>query len=256
MKTIRVAGIQMPVLRNVEKNRDAILEAIEHAAREKAQILLTPEGALSGYTHEIDPPAVRKALAKVTAFARKKHVGLALGTCMVEDDGKCYNELRFYKPSGEFLGFHTKTLCCGSHDDPSKGEVNHYGVLRLRVFAWRPGLLIGGLICNDMWANPGCTPMPDPHLTQKLSQMGARIIFHAVNGGRDGSEWSEVGWRYHESNLRMRARSGRVWIVTVDNCYPERIQCAAPCGVVAPDGSWFCRTASKGSQFFCCTIKL
>ena len=30
--------------------------------------------------------------------------------------------------------------------------------------------------------------MPDPHLTQQLARMGARVVFHAVNGGRDGGE--------------------------------------------------------------------
>jgi hypothetical protein len=30
--------------------------------------------------------------------------------------------------------------------------------------------------------------MPDTHLSRQLSNLGARIIFYAVNGGRDGSE--------------------------------------------------------------------
>ena len=103
---------------------------------------------------------------------------------------------------------------------------------------------------------PGCTPEPDPHLTQQLSRLGARIIFHAVNGGRDGSEWAEVAWQYHESNLRMRARSAKLWIVTVDNCRPIRIPCSAPSGVIDPKGNWACKTAPQGEQFFVHTIDL
>ncbi|MEM7386692.1 MAG: hypothetical protein AAF514_17280 [Verrucomicrobiota bacterium] len=37
--------------------------------------------------------------------------------------------------------------------------------------------------------------MPDPHLSQKLSQAGAQIIFLSINGGPDGGAWSEeVNW--------------------------------------------------------------
>jgi hypothetical protein len=75
-------------------------------------------------------------------------------------------------------------------------------------------------------------------------------VFHAVNGGRDGSEWSAVNERYHESNLRMRASAGRLWIVTVDSCHPVSLPCSAPSGVVAPDGSWAVRAAPQGEQYF------
>jgi predicted amidohydrolase len=98
--------------------------------------------------------------------------------------------------------------------------------------------------------------MPDPHLTQQLARMGARIIFHAVNGGRNGGAWSEVAWRYHASNLRMRARAGGLWIVTVDNCHPTDIPCSAPSGIIDPEGNWVCRTASKGKAYFTYALEL
>jgi predicted amidohydrolase len=115
---------------------------------------------------------------------------------------------------------------------------------------------VGALICNDLWANPECTPGPDLHLTQQLAGMGARVLFPAVNGGRDGSEWSEVAWQYHESNLRMRARAGRLWIVTVDSAEPVHLPCSAPSGVVAPDGRWAIRAPAQGEQFFAHTLEI
>jgi predicted amidohydrolase len=255
---LRVAGLQMPVSNDIRRNADRICAAIRRAARARAEILLTPEGSLSGYRPDFEVREAADALARVTALARQLRVGLALGTCFVEPDRKCYNQLRFYRPSGEFLGFHTKTLLCaglGRAASP-RDEINHYAVRRLRVFAWAPGLTIGGLICNDVWANPQCTPMPDVHLTQRLAGRGARIIFHAVNGGRDGSENSKVAWRYHEANLRMRAQAGNLWIVTVDNSHPANLPCSAPCGVVSPHGRWVCRTRPRGEQFFVHTIDL
>jgi len=258
---IRIAGAQIPVTLDLESNVRALLRAIDYAVQQRADVLLTPEGSLSGYTPRLDADAVRGALAQVTARAREAGVGLALGTCLIEADCVCYNQLRFYRRDGAYLGFHGKILRCGSWDDPRRsgsplrGEINDYGLAPLRTFELE-GICVGGLICNDLWANPECTPMPDPHLSQHLAQMGARILFHAVNGGRDGGEWSRVAWHYHEANLRMRARAGRLWVVTVDNCHPEDLPCSAPSGVVDPDGHWACQTAAQGEQFFAHTITL
>jgi predicted amidohydrolase len=253
---IRVSGAQIPVTRDIELNVRNIERAIDYAISENSGILLTPEGSLSGYTHEFDARAAEAALDYVTQKAQEANLGLALGTCFVEpQDMKCYNQIRFYKPDGEYLGFHSKTLTCGSMTEPPRGEINHYAINPLKTFDYN-GILVGGLICNDLWANPECTPVPDPHLTQQLSKMGARIIFHAVNGGRSASEWSDVAWRYHESNLRMRARAGSLWIVTVDNCHPINIRCSSPSGVINPQGEWVCRTEPKGEQFFSYTIEI
>jgi len=32
-------------------------------------------------------------------------VALALGTCFVEENASCYNQIRFYDSSGSYLGF-------------------------------------------------------------------------------------------------------------------------------------------------------
>ena len=251
-----VAGSQIQVTTDIESNVTSINRAIDFARDKKADILLTPEGSLSGYTHEFDVRAVEDALECVTSKARDSNVGLALGTCFVEPgEAKCYNQIRFYQKDGVCLGCHTKTLLCGSLTNLPGGEINHYSVRSLRTFRFS-GITLGGLICNDMWANPDCTPMPDTHLSQQLSGMGARIIFHAVNGGRSKDLWSNLVWQYHESNLRMRARSGHLWIVTVDNCNPTHLCCSSPSGVISPDGNWVCRADSKGVQYFVYTIDL
>jgi len=253
---LRVAIAQLAVTDDVGANVAGITRAIEFASAEKADVLLTPEGSLSGYTHKFDVRAVADALEVATTRAKDARVGLALGTCFVEpDDGKCYDEVRFYAPDGRYLGFHNKTLLCGNMAKPPQGEINHYAVRPLRTFDFI-GVKVGGLLCNDMWANPTCTPMADPHLSQQLAGMGARIIFHAVNGGRGPGEASDLAWQYHESNLRLRAQAGRVWIVTVDSCYPTHLRCSAPSGVIGPDGRWVCRAEPQGVQHVACTIEV
>jgi predicted amidohydrolase len=254
-KKLRVCGAQQDVTDSVPANIAQIRASIDCASGEHADILLTPEGSLSGYRADFDRGEVRKALEEVTAYAREKRVGLALGTCFEEDDGRCHNQVRFYSAEGAYLGFQSKTLTCGSLEDPPKGEINAYAVAPLQIFSFK-GVAVGALVCNDMWANPGCTPQDDPHLLWKLSGMGARIVFHAVNGGRCEGDWADVTWRYHESNLRMRARAAGVWVVTVDNSYPSDSGTAAPSGVVGPDGDWVCRVERKGEQRFVHTISL
>lgn len=257
VRTLRVATAQIPVTRDIAANAKTIHRALDVATREKADILLTPEGSLSGYTPKFDQAEVDKHLSAIVERASEAGIALALGTCYTEpDDKKCYNELRFYNAEGTLLGFHTKTLLCGSLTTPSKGEINSYGTRPLQTFQIK-GIQVGGLICNDMWANPQCTPMPDSHLCQQHSDSGAQIIFLAINGGRNGGAWSEqVNWPYHESNMRMRAAAGKVWVVSADNCAPVDIPCSAPSGVLRPDGQWAAKAPRKGEHVTVHTIRV
>jgi len=253
---IRVCGAQQEVTSDIDTNVKAIEKAISYAANQQADILLTPEGSLSGYSHLFDSEKVQDALQYITEYAAKASVGLALGTCFIEpSDNELYNQLRFYAPDGEYLGFHSKILRCSDTEDPNESELAHFSASPLRTFQFK-GITIGGLLCNDLWANPCCTTVSDEHLSQQLSQMGARIIFHAVNGGRDGSAQSELIWQYHQSNQQMRALAGKLWLVTVDNSSPVSLNCSAPSGVINPNGQWDCKAQPKGTQYFVHTIKL
>jgi len=253
---LRVAGAQLPVTNDVGRNVAALRRAIASAAAEGAEILLTPEGSLSGYTPRFDRAAVADGLKSVRESASAAGLALALGTCFVEEDGRTYNQVRFYDAEGRFLGFHAKVLRCGTPGDPPEGEINEYAEAPLRTFEIG-GVCVGALICNDLWANPGCTPMDDPPLVRRLAGLGARVIFHAVNGGRDGTPWArDVVWHYHRTNLQMRARAARVWIVTCDNCAPLHLPCSAPSGVVDPEGRWRVRSPSQGEHLFVHTLNL
>ncbi len=140
--------------------------------------------------------------------------------------------------------------------DPPRGEIEHYAASPLRTFE-TGGIRVGGLICNDLWANPECTPEPDIHLTHRLALMGARIIFHAVNGGRDDSAMSQtVVKSFHESNLRMRARADALFIATVDNAHPTDLGVSSPGGLVGPDGEWIARAPDRGRHIWAATATL
>jgi predicted amidohydrolase len=242
----------------VKANLAAIERAVSYAVVEKADILLTPECALSGYVADFDADGTVAALKHILSVAQKAGIAMALGTCYVEaDDGRKYDELKFYTKEGEYLGFHAKILLCSRIAKPSKGdEINHFSTRPLRTFEIK-GVTVGGLICNDLWANPEYTPQADSHLSQQLAGQGARIIFQAVNSGQEKGESLELNRRFHEANLRMRARAGKVWIVTVDAVSTEPgLSNQVPSGVVDPSGNWAVRLESDKEQYFAYTIKL
>ncbi|MBT5873862.1 MAG: carbon-nitrogen hydrolase family protein [Candidatus Latescibacteria bacterium] len=252
---LKVAGAQIAVTGDINSNVAAITRGLAYAEGECADILITPEGSLSGYSPEFDRTEAESALEHITALAAKKRIGLALGTCYFENDDHCYNQVRFYGPDGQYLGFHSKTLTCGTMTAVPQGEINDYAVTPLRTYQFE-GCTVGALICNDMWANPACTPQDDSHLAHQLSDMGTQVLFHAVNGGRDGTEWAGLIWQFHESNLRIRARAGNLWVVTVDSAEPVNLPCSAPSGVINPEGAWACRVPDQGEQFFAHSIEI
>lgn len=263
---IRVAGAQIPVSRDVQANVQAITRAIAFAAREKADVLVTPEGSLSGYTPEFDAKATGRALETVLARARVAGIALVLGTCFEAKDGRRYNAQQFYTREGDYLGFHAKILLCRRMSDPEgKGEVDSFQTRALRTFRFS-GLTVGGLVCNDYWANPEWTPMDDPHLAQRLGEMGARVIFVSANTRSRTGEEVQLGREYHMSNIRMRARAAKTWVVVVNAGDPagstgEPAESGprllpAPSGIVAPDGTWAVSVLPADEQFFVHTIRL
>jgi len=254
---IRVAGAQVPVVRDISENVETLTRAIEYATQEKADVLVTPEGSLSGYTPDFDAAATQQALDKVLPQARAAKLALVLGTCFEAEDGRHYDGQQFYDNEGKYLGFHAKILLCRRMANPAaKGEIDFFHSRPLRTFDLF-GLTAGGLVCNDMWANPEWTPMDDPHLSQRLKEMGARVIFLSANTGGGTGESLVLNRSYHETNLRLRARAGKLWIV-VANAADSRDNEASYCpsGVLAPDGTWAFTVPPHGEQLFVHTFEI
>ncbi len=255
---LRVAGAQIPVTRDIAENAAAIHRAIEYAAGEKADILVTPEGSLSGYVHDFDPDSLARSLQQVTRKAREARLALALGTCFREPgEERPFDGIRFYDRDGTYLGFHAKILLCKRMSDPRPGgEVDRFATRPLRTFALL-GITVGGLVCNDLWANPEWTPQDDPHLSQQLARIGAKVIFLSVNSGEGEGDDLLLSRQFHESNLRLRARAGRQWIVAANACDPRgRLARNAPSGVVDPAGRWIVKADPIGERFFTATIEV
>jgi predicted amidohydrolase len=186
-------------------------------------------------------------------------VGLVLGTCYKEEEEArrtwdptypakreefCYDQVRVFSPTGEYLGAYSKILLGSSLQQPGTGEMKSFVAGSLRTFSWN-GICFGVLICNDLWATPGSTTIPNPYLPWQLKKMGAEVIFHSVNTGH-----VQRYRPYHESSEALWAWSLSVPIVTVNALtdHTKPINCRS--GVIGADGERKCEAPDVGERFF------
>ena len=241
-----LSGLQMTVTNNIKNNQEQIIKGIQKAALEGASFLITPEGSLSGYTSNFNQSELSAALEEIRAAAGKMKVGLMLGTCykeLIKGKEFCFNQVRVYSPEGHFMGEYSKILRCSNLDIPGSGEMVEYVEGELKVFNWE-GLRFGILICNDLWATPGYTTMPNPYLPWKLKQMGAQFIIHCINSGT-----VQLYRSFHESSAELWAFSTHIPILEV-NAAQGNETINAQSGLIDADGARSLRVPDSGEQFF------
>lgn len=244
--TIVLSGLQMNVTNNINENKQQILDGLRKAATSGANFLVTPEGSLSGYTSNFNQGEVGTALQEILTAAGKMKVGLMLGTCykeVIKSEEFCYNQVRVYMPDGRFVGAYSKILRCSSPDLPGTGEMVDYVEGELKTFEWK-GIRFGILICNDLWATPGYTTIPNPYLPWKLKQMGAQFIVHCINSGI-----IQKYRPFHESSAELWAFSMKMPIFEV-NAAHEKEKINAQSGLIDSSGERSLRIPDSGIQFF------
>jgi predicted amidohydrolase len=248
--SIKIAGLQMNVTREIQKNKQTILSHIRLAAEDGARFLVTPEGSLSGYRADFDQEELSLALREVRTMARVHGIGLFLGTCfkeMVDNREITYNQIRVYAPDGSFLGAHSKILLCSPVTTPGTGEMHDYGQGYLKTIEWA-GLRFGMLICNDLWATPGYTTLPNSYLPLQLKQMGADIIIHSINSGSD-----QRYRNFHESSVELWAYTLHLPIMEV-NAAIATDPVNAQSGLINEQGERIVRIPEIGEHLFYCEI--
>jgi predicted amidohydrolase len=237
----------MLVTRDIGQNELKIMNALATAGRDRADFLVTPEGSLSGYQPDFNQEELDSSLERITQTARDLGVGLFLGTCFKERENgreKCYNQVRVYTPQGAYLGYYAKILRCSPPEDPEGGEVRDYAQGHLKLFEAK-GVKIGVLICNDLWATPGYTCLPNPYLPLQLKKMGAQIIVHSINSATDPRFRS-----FHNASVEAWAMTLKLPIVGVNAAGANDAAVNAPTSVVGPDGVRLITAPETGEQYF------
>ena len=255
--TIRIGGAQIPCTPYIQRNVATIKAAIDWAAENKVDYLVTPEASLSGYTVNFDKEVLVliEALKEVELYAAKKQVGLCLGTLWVEhgvaDDKQEFvkrNQIRYYSKDGVFVGATNKSVLT-----PLDLEI---GIVKSEILA---GIVVpfgekfiptAGLICADLYghiSNEGGLP-------QKFFNVGAKLIIHSTNAERGiDALHDELEELWLESNIR-RVSHLLIPIVSVDNCYmmdgKEYHGKTITQSGVCVKGKWVTTVPRTGTQYF------
>ena len=249
---LRIAGLQMDVSNNIEENEITIVQNLNNLKDQDVDFLITPEGSLSGYTSQFDSNELKKSLKRVEAIAKNLNIGLILGTCYKESIGGkeyCYNQARVYLPDGTFLGAYSKILTCSPLDNPGTGEMMEYVQGNVKTFSIND-IEIGILICNDLWATPGYTTIPNPYLPWKMQEAGAKIIFHIINSGTDLTYKS-----FHEASVELWAKTLSMPIIEINAAHGNK-EINARSGIINGKGERINKVINKGEQLFIYNIEL
>jgi predicted amidohydrolase len=242
-RTFRVAAAQMRSRPTMAASARAVVGMIARAARRGARFLVTPEMILTGYHGRFAQAERDRLVDEVIRPACARHgVALILGAGSYRDARgrpvrKPRIQLTIIDRLGRVVGLHDKVLPTGgdlswcSRGDPA----------RLRVFR-ADGMTFGATICNDYWATPLYTTLPDLNVPVVLARKGARLIFHAIASG-GGRSYLD----FHTRRIEERAIRAGVWVVSA-NAVGGRTPCNAPSGIVDPRGRWRARAPLAGEH--------
>ena len=264
--TIRLAGAQIPVTVNIEKNKQEILKAIDWAKDNEVDHLLTPEAALSGYMSDWreNLDQLTDALKEIEEHQSKSGLCLHLGTNYKEPDkyGDVFrNQLRHYNPHGILYGTTFKyypmpgeNVLAKDSKEPVvpvqliKSDSNNPDEIPMAV----------GLLCNDMWGYGEGGNIPISNKALDLKRLD--VMFHATNGRNypDNDFRRDVYDSWHDVHFKMTVVNCAVPILTVDSCTPwnfigeediNEYQTSSQSGFIDFLG-WKTNVPRRGRQYF------
>lgn len=211
---MRVAALQMKTSYCPAHNAEKICAALDRAAAADAEVLVTPECALTGYLprEDLDFPQVRDAERRVGEQAASKGIWVALGTTRVVGSRR-RNSALLCCPDGRVVGCYDKThLMPGDEAMFEPGD-------SLPVFTvgeWTIGLQI-------------CFDIRFPENWRILRLKGAEAVFHLSNASRSAPWKAPV----LGGAVRSRAAENGMLVVSANDANPPQMYVSAVCD---PDG--------------------
>jgi predicted amidohydrolase/predicted RNA methylase len=209
---------QFPVLVSIQENIKTILAALDHA--QPGEIVVFPEGAVSGYSHDlsflkdIDPLQLNTALDKLRDQAQARQIHLWVGA-FIPDGSQWFNAAFGFTPSG---GAHQyRKINLANHE---RGVISPGSDLPVFELKMPDGILKVGLqICREIRY---------PEQWGWLARRGAQVILH-LNNAVDDTRFQQV-WRSH---LISHAASNQRYVVSVNNAASEQ---NSPTIAISPEG--------------------
>ena len=207
---IKVAVFQMATGFDIQENARRIREAIGHARDDGADLLVTPECALSGYVPGagLNFAALERAQAELVEAACEAGIHLALGTTRHEAD-EWFNTALLFSPSGELLGRYDKSHLIGADLDAFRPGAD---LPVFKVGQWTLALQV-------------CFDMRFPENWRILRRKGAELVLHLSNASRSSS------WKVPvlEGAIRSRAADNGMYVASANDARPPQMMVSAIC---------------------------
>lgn len=221
-RSLRVAAAQMVFRDSIAENLDQIRCAALKAAHSKADVILFPECATTGYGfpfESLNRSALHSALRSIGELASSLGIYLIVGSPMFCGRG-LFNAILVFDRRGHLA--HTYAKCQLTASDE-------------RFFARGRGLSffsIDGIPCTSIL----CHERRYPELVRLPAMAGARIVFHP-NAGMDSLKVSKTK-RQGRDGIAVRAFENAIFYVFANSVGPqgEGLWSAGDSKIVAPSG--------------------
>lgn len=167
MRNFKIALAQFsPLIGNIQKNAENMLQQAEQAAKQGAQIIVFPELSLIGYPPEdllLRPSLAARIEKGLKHLSQAKNIIIVAGYVHVDEDGKRYNSAALIH-HGQIIGrYHKQNLPNYSVFD----EQRYFEAGHQHLIFEHQGHKFGVLICEDIWVEKN---------TKQLKSLGAETI--------------------------------------------------------------------------------
>ena len=201
--TLIIATCQFPISSNILRNTGYIINQMQSAKIQGADIAHFPEACLSGYAGAdfssykgFDWKKLKQSTLHIIAEALKLRLWVILGsTHRLSGDHKPHNSLYIINNHGRLVSRYDKMFCAGNKMGDTS-DLAHYSPGNHFCFFTLNGVRCGTLICHDYRY---------PELYRQYKLHGAQVIFHSFHAGHISMKRFEklktdVGVEYRKYN--------------------------------------------------------
>jgi predicted amidohydrolase len=241
-RVLRVAASQRVFAPTLEGNLAAILRTLAQAAGRRADAVLFPECALTGYSYDfrsLNPRYLREALGAVGGAARRHGIYALLGS-PVFAGRRLYNCLVVFDRRGRPIHCYAK---CQLTERDRKSFAPGDAVALFEI----DGVRASSIICHERRY---------PELVRLGVMAGARILFHP-NAGLDRLSVSREK-RHGRDGIAVRAFENAIYYVFANSVGPQGggLWSAGDSKIVGPDLGILAQAGHRGPDLIVADLDL
>ena len=214
MRILRTATCQFSVEPSIHHNEDCIVEQIEFAARNGADVVHFSECALSGYagvdipdSKSIEWDVLTAATRRIQSKARDHQIWVLLGsTHQLTGNNKPHNSVYVINPKGKIVDRYDKRFCTGRGGRRPTMDLHYYSPGDHFTTFTIKRVKCAILICYDYRF---------PELYRELKKLGVEVIFQSFHNARktvvDDDEYN-IWKTIVPATMSCRAAENHFWV--------------------------------------------